>query len=89
MYVGVVGLGYVGTPLAEAFARAGYRVIGYGVSEARIDALRARPAPAVRSDGSGRSIALASSDSDSGPESGGAGGPEYTTDPDRRARDGE
>jgi UDP-N-acetyl-D-glucosamine dehydrogenase len=31
--VGVVGLGYVGLPLALEFARAGFRVVGYDVSE--------------------------------------------------------
>jgi UDP-N-acetyl-D-glucosamine dehydrogenase len=31
--VGVVGLGYVGLPLAMEFARAGFHVIGYDVSE--------------------------------------------------------
>ena len=31
--VGVIGLGYVGLPLAMEFARAGFRVIGYDVSE--------------------------------------------------------
>ena len=31
--VGVVGLGYVGLPLAMEFAKAGFRVIGYDVSE--------------------------------------------------------
>jgi len=31
--VGVVGLGYVGLPLAVEFAKAGFRVIGYDVSE--------------------------------------------------------
>jgi UDP-N-acetyl-D-glucosamine dehydrogenase len=31
--VGVVGLGYVGLPLAMEFARAGFRVVGYDVSE--------------------------------------------------------
>jgi UDP-N-acetyl-D-glucosamine dehydrogenase len=30
--IGVIGLGYVGLPLAVEFARAGYRVIGYDVS---------------------------------------------------------
>ncbi|HVE77578.1 MAG TPA: NAD(P)-binding domain-containing protein, partial [Gemmatimonadaceae bacterium] len=29
--VGVIGLGYVGLPLAVAFAEAGFRVIGYDV----------------------------------------------------------
>ena len=31
--IGVVGLGYVGLPLAMEFARAGFRVIGYDISE--------------------------------------------------------
>jgi UDP-N-acetyl-D-glucosamine dehydrogenase len=31
--IGVVGLGYVGLPLAVEFARSGYHVIGYDVSE--------------------------------------------------------
>ena len=31
--VGIVGLGYVGLPLAMEFAKAGFHVIGYDVSE--------------------------------------------------------
>ena len=31
--IGVVGLGYVGLPLAMEFAKAGFRVIGYDISE--------------------------------------------------------
>jgi len=31
--VGIIGLGYVGLPLAVEFARAGFRVLGYDVSE--------------------------------------------------------
>jgi UDP-N-acetyl-D-glucosamine dehydrogenase len=31
--VGIIGLGYVGLPLAVEFARAGFRVVGYDVSE--------------------------------------------------------
>src|SRR5919202_331582 len=38
--VGVVGLGYVGLPLAVEFATAGFRVIGYDVSERVIASLR-------------------------------------------------
>jgi UDP-N-acetyl-D-galactosamine dehydrogenase len=34
--LGIVGLGYVGLPLAHAFARKGYRVIGYDISSNRI-----------------------------------------------------
>lgn len=39
--VGVVGLGYVGLPLAVEFARAGFRVIGFDVDETRVSALNA------------------------------------------------
>lgn len=35
LVVGIVGLGYVGLPLAEAYVRQGVRIIGYDVSEAR------------------------------------------------------
>lgn len=38
--VGVVGLGYVGLPLAVAFAEAGVQVIGVDTDETRITALR-------------------------------------------------
>ncbi len=37
--IGVVGLGYVGLPLAMEFAKAGFRVIGYDVSERVVDLL--------------------------------------------------
>jgi UDP-N-acetyl-D-glucosamine dehydrogenase len=33
--VGVVGLGYVGLPLAVAFARAGFRVVGVDADPSR------------------------------------------------------
>ena len=33
--VGIVGLGYVGLPLAEAYARQGIRVVGYDIDPAR------------------------------------------------------
>jgi UDP-N-acetyl-D-glucosamine dehydrogenase len=39
--VGIIGLGYVGLPLATAFAVAGVRVIGYDLDEARVAALNA------------------------------------------------
>ena len=35
--VGVIGLGYVGLPLAVEFARGGFRVIGFEVDESRIE----------------------------------------------------
>jgi UDP-N-acetyl-D-glucosamine dehydrogenase len=37
--VGVVGLGYVGLPLAVEFARAGFRVVGFDVDAARVASL--------------------------------------------------
>jgi UDP-N-acetyl-D-glucosamine dehydrogenase len=37
--IGVVGLGYVGLPLAMEFARAGFRVLGFDVSKPLVDAL--------------------------------------------------
>src|SRR4051812_13581940 len=37
--VGVIGLGYVGLPLAVEFAKAGFHVIGYDVSERVVNLL--------------------------------------------------
>ncbi len=37
--IGIVGLGYVGLPLAMEFARAGFRVLGFDVSKPIVDAL--------------------------------------------------
>jgi UDP-N-acetyl-D-glucosamine dehydrogenase len=39
--VGIVGMGYVGLPLAVEFAKAGFRVIGYDVSERVVTGLNA------------------------------------------------
>jgi UDP-N-acetyl-D-glucosamine dehydrogenase len=39
--VGIVGLGYVGLPLAVAFAEAGNEVVGLDTDPARVDALNA------------------------------------------------
>ena len=39
MSIGIVGLGYVGLPLAVAFAEAGERVIGVDIDHARVTAL--------------------------------------------------
>jgi len=41
--VAVIGLGYVGLPLAHAFVRAGLEVIGIDTDPAKADALMARP----------------------------------------------
>src|SRR5215218_10627569 len=37
--IGVVGLGYVGLPLALEFARAGFKVLGFDVSQRVVDQL--------------------------------------------------
>ena len=37
--IGVIGLGYVGLPLAVEFAKAGFHVIGYDVSQRVVDLL--------------------------------------------------
>lgn len=39
--IGVVGLGYVGLPLACTFARKGFRVLGFDIDRAKIDQLAA------------------------------------------------
>ncbi|MCB9418918.1 MAG: nucleotide sugar dehydrogenase [Ardenticatenaceae bacterium] len=39
--IGIVGMGYVGLPLAVAFAEAGYHVLGVDVSAAKVAALNA------------------------------------------------
>jgi len=39
--VGVIGLGYVGLPLVRAFARAGFRVLGFDVDPKKVKALNA------------------------------------------------
>ena len=39
--IAVIGLGYVGLPVAAAFARAGNPVVGFDIDEARVQELRA------------------------------------------------
>jgi UDP-N-acetyl-D-glucosamine dehydrogenase len=39
--VGVIGLGYVGLPLIDAFINAGFAAIGFDVDQAKVDALNA------------------------------------------------
>ena len=39
--VGIIGLGYVGLPLAVEFAKAGLHVVGYDVDQSKVDALSA------------------------------------------------
>ena len=39
MRIGIVGLGYVGLPLAVAFGQAGHEVVGFDTSEARVGRL--------------------------------------------------
>jgi UDP-N-acetyl-D-galactosamine dehydrogenase len=63
--IAIVGLGYVGLPLGNAFAKAGYRVIGFDVSEMRVSELK---------EGRDRTDELTGDDLKAGPL-------EYTTDP--------
>jgi UDP-N-acetyl-D-glucosamine dehydrogenase len=37
--VGVIGLGYVGLPLALAFAESGFRILGFDVDQSKVDHL--------------------------------------------------
>jgi len=39
LVVAILGLGYVGLPLAEAYTRAGTRVIGFDINQTRVDQL--------------------------------------------------
>lgn len=39
--VGIVGLGYVGLPLAVEFAKAGYKTIGFDVQSQKVDSVNA------------------------------------------------
>src|SRR5438094_6814994 len=39
--VGIIGLGYVGLPLARAFATAGFRVLGFDIDAAKVAKLNA------------------------------------------------
>ena len=39
--IGIMGLGYVGLPLAEAFLKVGFRVMGFDIDESKIKALKA------------------------------------------------
>ena len=38
--IAIVGLGYVGLPLAHAFTKNGYRVVGYDINSERIEELK-------------------------------------------------
>ena len=39
--IGVIGLGYVGLPLAAVAARAGFRVIGFDIDNSKVERLKA------------------------------------------------
>lgn len=43
--IGVVGLGYVGLPLALSFCQAGFRVLGFDIDEAKIASLHSGHSP--------------------------------------------
>jgi UDP-N-acetyl-D-glucosamine dehydrogenase len=40
MKIGIVGLGYVGLPLAVAFAESGCEVVGFDADHTRVERLR-------------------------------------------------
>lgn len=40
--IGIVGLGYVGLPLAVTFAQAGFNILGFDIKKARVDAVNKR-----------------------------------------------
>ena len=46
MKVSVIGLGYVGLPLAIEFAKKGFVVIGYDINKEKIEQLRKGHVPA-------------------------------------------
>ena len=50
----VVGLGYVGLPLAHAFAKKKNKVIGFDINQSRISEQRCRPADGRRPSGCAR-----------------------------------
>jgi len=39
MIIGIVGMGYVGLPLALRFAEAGFKVIGFDIDQSKVDAI--------------------------------------------------
>src|SRR6266853_2837522 len=39
--VGVIGLGYVGLPLANLFHQKGFQVVGFDIDQRKVDSLRA------------------------------------------------
>src|ERR1700710_2661339 len=39
--VGIIGLGYVGLPLADAICRRGFRVVGFDIDPAKVATLKA------------------------------------------------
>ena len=39
VYIGIIGLGYVGLPLALTFAEKGFRVLGFDVDPEKVEAL--------------------------------------------------
>ena len=38
--IGVIGLGYVGLPLAMEFAKAGYRVTGFDLDQTKVESVK-------------------------------------------------
>lgn len=58
-WIGVIGLGYVGLPLALACLRAGFRVTGYDIDAAKVEMLKAERSylPHIPVEGIGKAMA--------------------------------
>ena len=39
--VGIIGMGYVGLPLAQTFCASGFRLVGFDIDQAKVKALTA------------------------------------------------
>ena len=49
--VGVMGLGYVGLPMAVEAARAGFKVVGFDINSSRVNAVNKGRQPSGMSEG--------------------------------------
>jgi len=45
LVIGIIGLGYVGIPLAQRCAEVGFKVVGIDINEARVEGLNAGKSP--------------------------------------------
>jgi len=57
--IGIVGLGYVGLPLAVAFTEAGFKVLGFDIQQKRVDSVNKGPSYIVDVGSESLSVAIA------------------------------